>query len=355
MKAPMEFASLRSQLEVMESFRRPWFVAGGWAIDLFLGRETRSHGDVDIAIFREDQFELRRHLSNWNWEKMVSGTRVCWDSNEWLELPVHEVCASSGECQLEFLFNERREDLWEYRRDRTIVRSISHFRGNTQGGLPVFPPEIVLLYKSKSPSEKDLSDFRKVWPRLHSEARWWLADAMVRFRPTTWNIVEIADYSERWPADFSRIASEVGGVLGELAIAIEHVGSTSVPGLPAKPIIDVDVLIRSNAEFVEVRDRLERFGYIHRGPCGVEGREAFRCVIDLPKHHLYVCEPSSHPVVEHLSFRDCLRNQPEVAAAYAKLKKDLAQRFRTDRERYTEAKTEFIRSILELEKRSSRR
>ena len=70
----MEFAALRSGLEVLHSLRRPWFVAGGWAIDLFLGRETRNHQDIDIAIFREDQFELRRHLANWKWEKTVNGT-----------------------------------------------------------------------------------------------------------------------------------------------------------------------------------------------------------------------------------------------------------------------------------------
>jgi hypothetical protein len=83
-------------------------VAGGLAIDLFLGRETRNHQDIDIPIFREDQFELRRHLTNWKWEKLVNGTLVCWEPNEWLELPIHELRANSGEYQFEFLFNERR-------------------------------------------------------------------------------------------------------------------------------------------------------------------------------------------------------------------------------------------------------
>ncbi|MEY2602452.1 MAG: hypothetical protein QOH31_210 [Verrucomicrobiota bacterium] len=317
---------------------------GGWAIDLFLGRETRNHQDIDIAVFREDQFELRRHLTNWKWEKAVNGTLVCWESNEWLELPIHELRANSGEYQFEFLFNERRQDLWVYRRDQTITRPIADFR--PESGVPILPPEIVLLYKSKNPSEKDLADFRRLWPRLNSEARRWLADAMVRVRPVTWNAVEVVDYDERWPVDFSRIANELGAVLGELIVGIEHVGSTSVPGLAAKPMIDIDVLIRSSAQFPEIRDRLERFGYIHRGPRGIAGREVFRCVIDLPKHLLYVSEQTSRPVIEHLSFRNRLRNDPEVASAYVKLKRDLAQRFRNDRERYTEAKTDFIRRIL---------
>lgn len=258
----MKFATLHSQLEVLKSFRRPWFVAGGWAIDLFLGCETREHQDIDIAIFREDQFELQRHFSGWRWEKVVNGTSVGWDSDQWLELPVHEVRATSDERQLEFLFNERRGDLWLYRRDQTIGRSISRFRAGV--ALPIFPPEVVLLYKSNSPTETDLVDFHKAWPRLKSEARQWLAEAMVKVRPRTWDTVEIVDYDERWPVDFGRIVNEVGDVLGQLAIRIEHVGSTSVPGLAAKPIIDVDVLIRSAAEFAEVRGRLEQFGYIHR-------------------------------------------------------------------------------------------
>ncbi len=85
----MEFAALRSRLEVLQSLRRPWFVAGGWAIDLFLSREIRNDQDIDIGIFREDQLELRRHLANWKWEKAVNGTLVCWESNEWLELPIY--------------------------------------------------------------------------------------------------------------------------------------------------------------------------------------------------------------------------------------------------------------------------
>jgi aminoglycoside-2''-adenylyltransferase len=196
----MEFAILRSELEPLKSFRRPWFVAGGWAIDLFLGIKTRDHKDVDVAVFREDQLELRRHLYNWRWEKSVNGARLPWKTDEWLELPVHEVHASRGDHHLEFLFNERGEDLWEYRRDRTVVRSISRFRA--EAALPVLPPEIVLLYESHNPSQKYLADFRLVWPRLSSEARQWLAGAMVRVQPRTVDIVEVADYDAK--TDFIR-------------------------------------------------------------------------------------------------------------------------------------------------------
>jgi hypothetical protein len=86
-----------------------------------------------------------------------------------LELPIHEVHANSGERQFEFLFNERRQDLWLYRRDQTITRPIADFR--PESDVPILPPEIALLYKSKNPSERDLADFRLLWPRLNSEAR----------------------------------------------------------------------------------------------------------------------------------------------------------------------------------------
>jgi GrpB-like predicted nucleotidyltransferase (UPF0157 family) len=105
-------------------------------------------------------------------------------------------------------------------------------------------------------------------------------------------------------------------------------------------------LIGPDAPFTEIRDRLERFGYIHRGPRAVEGREVFHCVIDLPQHLLYVCDQTSRPVIEHLTFRNRLRDDPEMASAYVRLKKDLAQRFRTDRQSYTEGKTDFIRDVL---------
>src|SRR3979411_2849994 len=140
-----------------------------------------------------------------------------------------------------------------------MTRPIADFR--PESGVPILPPEIVLLYKSESPSEKDLADFRRLWPRLNSEARRWLADAMVRVRPVTWNAVEVVDYDERWPADFSRIANELGAVLGELIVGIEHVGSTSVPGLAAKPMIDIDVLLQDTADELRYVPALEKQGY----------------------------------------------------------------------------------------------
>jgi GrpB-like predicted nucleotidyltransferase (UPF0157 family) len=173
-----------------------------------------------------------------------------------------------------------------------------------------------------------------------------LARAIVSAEAKTATEVRICDYDAEWPRRFFRIEQELRERLGALALAIEHVGSTSVAGLAAKPIIDIDIVIASAHQFPSVKERLDQLGYIHEGPWSVPGREAFRCVIDLPVHHLYVCESGARPLLEHLCFRDILRQSPELAAEYAALKRTLAERYRHDRATYTEAKTEFIRSVI---------
>ena len=128
--------------------------------------------------------------------------------------------------------------------------------------------------------------------------------------------------------------------------AIEHVGSTAVPGLAAKPIIDIDVVLISAIDLPGVIARLAAVGYEHRGDLGVTGREAFRTPPnDLP-HHLYVCPPGSPEYRRHICFRDHLRSHPTDANSYAKLKRELGRKFRDDREAYTKAKSMFVTEIL---------
>ena len=145
--------------------------------------------------------------------------------------------------------------------------------------------------------------------------------------------------------------------MGSLATAIEHVGSTAVPGLSAKPILDIDVVIPSRSDLAQVINRLAALGYRHVGDLGVSGREAFSTdgAQDVPRngtgrqwpdHHLYVCSADSGELRRHLSFRDWLRCHPDRAAEYGALKLHLSQAHREDRARYTEAKTEFVEASL---------
>ena len=188
---------------------------------------------------------------------------------------------------------------------------------------------------------------RSLWQKLDDSTRIRLSDAIVAVKLKTGWEVRISNYDTQWPYLFSYIEHELREQLGALVLAIEHVGSTAVPGLAAKPIIDIEVVIASAYQFPTVKERLERFGYIHRGPCGVPDREVFRCVIDLPFHHLYVSEMDARPLNEHLRFRNALRQNPELASEYAALKRALADRYRHDRDAYTEAKTRFIRSAIQ--------
>jgi GrpB-like predicted nucleotidyltransferase (UPF0157 family) len=157
--------------------------------------------------------------------------------------------------------------------------------------------------------------------------------------------VVISDYDPAWPSLFASLAGTVSAALGPVLLRVEHVGSTAVPGLCAKPIIDLDVVVRP-ADVAEAVRRLSDFGYAHRGDLGVTGREAFATPAGTPAHHLYVCPADSPALAEHLRFRDCLRVDAELAAEYGLLKRHLAARFGSDREGYCEAKTGFVRAAL---------
>jgi GrpB-like predicted nucleotidyltransferase (UPF0157 family) len=169
--------------------------------------------------------------------------------------------------------------------------------------------------------------------------------------------VQIVDYDSQWPLAFRELSDVIAEALGELALAIEHVGSTSVPGLAAKPIIDLDVVISSRDVLSEVIDSLRQLGYTHQGPGAVCGREQFaREGCDVPRtdtgrvwpdHHLYVCAQNNPELIRHIAFRDYLRSHPDEARAYDTLKRQLAKRFRHDRDAYGVSKTEFIEGILE--------
>jgi GrpB-like predicted nucleotidyltransferase (UPF0157 family) len=166
--------------------------------------------------------------------------------------------------------------------------------------------------------------------------------------------VEVVAYDPAWPAAFETLRTRIAPVLGELAVGIEHVGSTAVPGLDAKPILDVDVVIRYASDFDEVARRLASLGYQHLGDLGIVGREAFRAPAGAPRHHLFVCASGSAALQAHLTLRDALRADPALVTAYGTLKRELALQFRDDRDSYTEGKTAFILSVL-LDVREGRR
>ena len=167
--------------------------------------------------------------------------------------------------------------------------------------------------------------------------------------------VFVVPYDPAWPHTFAALRDRLAPVLGELAVGIEHIGSTAVPGLAAKPIVDIDVVIRYAEDFEEIAQRLAALGYRHLGDLGIVGREAFRSPPHLPRHHLYVCASGAAPLRAHLALRDALRADPELATAYEGLKRELAERYRDDRDSYTEGKSTFITAVLIRERRGDQR
>ncbi len=159
--------------------------------------------------------------------------------------------------------------------------------------------------------------------------------------------VVIRDYDPQWPRQFEEVAARVRAAFAGASLAdVEHVGSTAVPGLAAKPIIDLDVVIPSEADLPDAVSRLATLGYVYEGDNGIPGRAAFLWPPGTPRHHLYVCASGNPELRRHLAFRDYLRANPEEAHHYGALKRELAQRFREDRRAYSGGKTEFVETVL---------
>jgi GrpB-like predicted nucleotidyltransferase (UPF0157 family) len=161
----------------------------------------------------------------------------------------------------------------------------------------------------------------------------------------TANAIIVLEYDPNWPVVFQSLRKRIAETLGDMAAAIEHVGSTAVPDLAAKPIIDIDVLLASETMLPAAIERLASLGYIHRGNLGVPEREAFLAPAGDPPHHLYVCPPRSAEFRRHLAFRNYLRAHPQDAKIYGELKRALTTQFREDRPAYVNAKGEFVEEL----------
>jgi GrpB-like predicted nucleotidyltransferase (UPF0157 family) len=164
-------------------------------------------------------------------------------------------------------------------------------------------------------------------------------------RPNHQSPVVIA-YDPSWPQLFERLKAPIWDAVEGLADSIEHVGSTSVPGLAAKPIIDMDVIVPMRAYIQPTIERLASLGYVHVGDLGIEDREAFQNPRDSPPHHLYVCVRGTAALENHLRVRDYLRSSPQEAKAYSDLKTQLADQYHDDLGRYVVGKTDFLVGIL---------
>lgn len=158
--------------------------------------------------------------------------------------------------------------------------------------------------------------------------------------------IRIAEYDPAWVTIFEKLCSFVLPVVKDHIIRIEHVGSTSVPGLAAKPIVDMDLVARTKEDVCSNIRCLATLGYVHEGDLGVPGREAFIPPGNVQWHHLYVCTIDNAEFTKHIRFRDYLRSHPKEAQKYGVLKRELARQYENDRAAYTNAKGVFINRVL---------
>jgi hypothetical protein len=163
-----------------------WWIAGGWALDLFIGNQTRTHGDLDIGILRRDVQTVLLHLSSWEIFAAHDGRLAKISGGEPPHASVNSLWCRDGAdtaWSFQLLLDDAEQDDWVYRRDRTVRRALSVAIRRDRRGVPYLAPEIQLLYKSKHTRARDQMDFNQVGPRLDSNARAWLRDALMRTDP----------------------------------------------------------------------------------------------------------------------------------------------------------------------------
>jgi GrpB-like predicted nucleotidyltransferase (UPF0157 family) len=158
--------------------------------------------------------------------------------------------------------------------------------------------------------------------------------------------IEIMAYDPAWPARFAELGRELRAGLGEVALRIDHIGSTAVPGLAAKPIIDIQVLVANFEPLTAYRQPLERLGYVYRADNPERTKRYFREPPGRRRTHVHVRRAGSFSEQWALLFRDYLRVHAEVAAEYAAVKRRLALRFRDDRRAYVDAKGPFLWEVI---------
>lgn len=164
-------------------------------------------------------------------------------------------------------------------------------------------------------------------------------------RPTADQPLEVVPHDDVWAAQFETVAADLLDALGGISARVEHVGSTSVPGLAAKPVLDIDVVVDAD-DVVRATRAMEDIGYQHRGNLGVPDREAFFAPDAEPRRHVYLCTTDTLAVRNHLAVRDVLRERADLRDAYAAVKQQLADSPDMDIVTYTARKSEVLQRVL---------
>jgi GrpB-like predicted nucleotidyltransferase (UPF0157 family) len=220
--------------------------------------------------------------------------------------------------------------------------------GDERTAIPTRPCHVVVLFPSVEAGDAFAAGSARVgiWLETGTLTPQETVDEILARTDSDREPIVVVDYDPAWPETFEQLAGPAREALADLGAEVEHVGSTAVPGLAAKPIVDIDVAFPSAAEVPAAIERLRGLGYVYQGDKGVPGRDAFLWPPGSVRHHLYVVISGNEPHTAHVTFRDRLRADPETAARYAALKRELAERHHPDRIAYTEGKDEFVAAVL---------
>lgn len=160
-------------------------------------------------------------------------------------------------------------------------------------------------------------------------------------------ILKLEPYDPEWVVFFDDEKNKIRNTIGQSILTIEHIGSTSIKSMCAKPIIDIAIGLEKYDDGFKCVEPLKSIGYLFLGELGRPKRHYFRTDSDTVKCHIHMYEISNEDYLNHILFRDYLRNHVEEARKYAALKKNLLQECGNDREKYTEGKAEFINGVLQ--------
>lgn len=166
--------------------------------------------------------------------------------------------------------------------------------------------------------------------------------------------IVVEKYNSEWKNEFEKAKTFYKELLSDIEVSVEHVGSTSVEGLWAKPILDIDIVVNDNIDSLFAIERLKNVGYLHMGNLGIEGREAFNYEENNPnikwmEHHLYVCIKGCENLENHLLLRKHLRDNKKAVEAYSAIKLELAKKYPHDMDSYVDGKTDLITGFLKAE------
>jgi GrpB-like predicted nucleotidyltransferase (UPF0157 family) len=183
------FTPLESAAAEFTGAAFPWYISSGWALDLFLGRVTRVHRDVDVVVPYQHQLALQELLLERGWKLLtpLDGCLEPWPRHMQLRLPRHQVHAHREGKFIDLLLSEIEHGVWRYRRDPAVLRSTERMALKSPSGIPYLAPDLVLLFKSKNTSKverpQDRVDFEQALPFLEPERRAWLRWALTASDP----------------------------------------------------------------------------------------------------------------------------------------------------------------------------